>query len=302
MTAEDAFQSFLNHLKSVRDCSDHTLRAYHADLLEFAQAVEDQNLAWDTVDTPGVRSYLHSLYGRLLPSTISRKLAAIRSFYHFALSRGEVSQNPCEGVRSPKQSQRAPKIFQQDEIDRLMGAVEKAETVLDKRNLALLEVMYAGGLRVSELVGINLLDVDKEGRMIRVRGKGKKERIVPVGKPALEALNRYVLVRSELNPEPDEPAVFLNRFGKRLNVRSVRNILNKWQIKSGNWKSVHPHMLRHSAATHLLEEGAELRHIQEFLGHSRLSTTQRYTQVSLEQLMRVYDKSHPRATKEKAND
>jgi integrase/recombinase XerC len=174
--------------------------------------------------------------------------------------------------------------------------------VLERRNLALLEVMYGGGLRVSELVGINLLDVDYEAGMIRIRGKGKKERIVPVGEPAMAALNRYLVHRADLQPAEGERALFLNRFGRRLNVRSVRNILNKWQQRSGNWNPVHPHMLRHSAATHLLEGGAELRHIQEFLGHSRLSTTQRYTQVSLEQLMRVYDASHPRATEETQND
>jgi integrase/recombinase XerC len=188
-------------------------------------------------------------------------------------------------------------VFQQDEIDRLMAQDDSPKSVLDKRNSALLEVMYAGGLRVSELVGINLLDIDMEERMIRIRGKGKKERIVPVGVPAIDALNRYMATRSELKPSDGENAVFLNRFGNRLNVRSVRTVLNKAQQKTGNWNTANPHMLRHSAATHLLEEGAELRHIQEFLGHSRLSTTQRYTQVSLEQLMRVYDASHPRATK-----
>jgi integrase/recombinase XerC len=193
-------------------------------------------------------------------------------------------------------------VFQQDEIDRLMAQDDSPKSVLDKRNSALLEVMYAGGLRVSELVGINLLDVDMEERMIRIRGKGRKERIVPVGVPAIDALNNYMATRSELKPSDGENAVFLNRFGNRLNVRSVRTVLNNAQQETGNWNTVNPHMLRHSAATHLLEEGAELRHIQEFLGHSRLSTTQRYTQVSLEQLMRVYDASHPRATKEKSND
>ena len=171
----------------------------------------------------------------------------------------------------------------------------RRDDVFERRDTALLEVLYAGGLRVSELVGIDLTDLDEDAREVRVRGKGNKERIVPLGRPALAAVEAYRALRHALGPADDERALFLNRFGRRLDVRSVRRILDARHRRSGGWERVHPHALRHSAATHLLEGGADLRHIQEYLGHARLGTTQRYTQVSLEQLVRVYDEAHPRA-------
>ena len=188
-------------------------------------------------------------------------------------------------------------MLQVEEIDRLLSHQGNG-TVLDRRNTALLELLYGAGLRVSELVGVNLDDLDWENQMVRIRGKGNKERIVPMGEPAILALRSYLDWRDRLRPTREEPAFFLNRFGRRLSDRSVRNILDTRYLKAGGWNHVHPHALRHSSATHLLEGGADLRHIQEFLGHSRLSTTQKYTQVSLEQLMRVYDEAHPRAKEE----
>lgn len=292
-------EHFLTHLADIRDASAETLRAYRTDLEEYEAFLQSEKLQWQTVDTSGVRSYLHGLYGRLKPSTIARKLATLRSFYRYLVQKNRVLSNPCEGVRSPKLGQRAPRILQSDEIDRLLDS--GGATTLEIRNTALIEVMYGGGLRVSELVGINLHDIELNDRTIRVRGKGRKERIVPVGEPAVQALSRYLNTRSTLEPKPDETALFLNRFGRRLSTRAVRNVLDKRNLQTGSWTDIHPHMLRHSSATHLLEGGADLRHIQEFLGHSRLSTTQRYTQVSLEQLMRVYDEAHPLA-KEDSKD
>ena len=256
--------------------------------------LEEKSVHWDGVDREHVRTYLHALYGGKKPATISRKLAVLRSFYKSAVASGLVESNPCEGVRSPKMGRRAPRILMTDEVDRLLdGGVD--QDALSLRNTAMLEVLYCGGLRVSELAGLNLRDIDFENRLVRVRGKGNKERIVPVGDRAASALKQYLPARSDLKPISEEEALFLNRFGRRLSDRSMRRVLNERHLMNGGWSSIHPHMLRHSCATHLLEGGADLRHIQEFLGHASLATTQRYTQVSLEQIMRVYDESHPRA-------
>jgi integrase/recombinase XerC len=182
-----------------------------------------------------------------------------------------------------------------EEVDRLLTSLDDKSDPYALRDTALLEVCYGGGLRVSELVGINIDHVDLKQRLVRVLGKGNKERIVPVGRKAIQAIDAWLSVRGTFSPKLEEEALFLNRFGSRLSDRSVRTILSKRHFDAGGWGRVHPHALRHSCATHLLEEGAELRHIQEFLGHNSLATTQKYTQVSLEQLMRSYDEAHPRA-------
>lgn len=290
---------YIDHLLLVRRVSEHTARAYTGDLVEFEGFLEEIEATWDRVDTLGVRSYLHALYGRLGPSSITRKLSAIRSFFRWTVATERLVKNPCEGVRSPKAGQRTPKVFQAEEVDRLLTETGKGRDHYARRDTALLETMYGGGLRVAEVVRLDIIDLDEAQQLIRVRGKGRKERIVPLGNPALQAIERYRTARPNFGPTPEEPALFLNRFGRRLSVRAVRNILNKRHFESGGWEPVHPHMMRHSCATHLLEEGAELRHIQEFLGHESLATTQRYTQVSLEQLMRKYDEAHPRAREEK---
>jgi integrase/recombinase XerC len=285
---------YLEHLQRVRAVSQHTLRAYSQDLADFHAFVSDNGKVWDGVDTPMVRSYLHALYGRLKPSTISRKLATLRSFYRHALAIGWLTKNPCEGVRTPKVGRRVPRVLLAEEVDRLLQP-DRERGVYGFRDAALLEVLYGAGLRVSEAVGLDVNDVKRDSHMVRVLGKGRKERIVPIGALATEAVSKYLKHRGTLKPTPTEAALFLNRYGRRLSTRSVRRILNRRHLESGGWDSVHPHALRHSCATHLLESGADLRHIQEFLGHSSLGTTQRYTQVSLEQMMRVYDKAHPRA-------
>ena len=289
---------FMTHMETTRAASKHTLRAYEADLLEFSAFLEEGGVAWDGVDTSHLRSYLHRLYGRLSPSSISRKLAALRTFYRRAVVTGQLAKSPCEGLRSPKVRQPAPRVLLTEEVDRLLSAEPEAGAnvqAFTRRDSALLEVMYGGGLRVGELVGLDTGDLDRDARLIRVRGKGRKERIVPVGVPAFDAIDRYLEVRSELKPRDGERALFLNRFGRRLSDRAVRVILDRRNLESGSFDPVHPHALRHSCATHLLEGGGDLRHIQELLGHASLATTQRYTQVSLEQLMRVYDEAHPRA-------
>lgn len=291
---------FLEHLSLVRGVSPATERAYRTDLRDFAGFLADSGVDWTRVDTDHVRSYLHRLYGRLKPASIARKLASLRSFFRFAVTTGRLGKSPCEQVAAPRGGKRAPRVLQTEEVDRLLTRTgRRAESdVYRARDAAMLEVLYGGGLRVAELVGLDLVSADLDTRLLRVRGKGNKERIVPVGAPAIRAVERYLALRDELKPAPDEAAMFLNRFGGRLSARAVRDVLNKRNLETGGWDRVHPHALRHSCATHLLEGGADLRHIQELLGHESLATTQRYTQVSLEKLMRVYDSAHPRATGE----
>ncbi|PCH99768.1 MAG: hypothetical protein COB76_04965 [Alphaproteobacteria bacterium] len=288
-------EEYIEHIVLVRRASPHTARAYTRDLVEFEKFVGELGTTWDRVDTPQVRSYLHALYGRLGSSSITRKLSSLRSFFRWTVATERLASNPCEGVRSPKAGKRAPKILQAEEMDRLLTETGKGQDHYARRDAALLEVLYGGGLRVAEVVRLDMNDLDRSQQLVHVRGKGRKERIVPLGKPAFDALERYDGARPTFGPDPDEPALFLNRFGGRLSDRSVRNVLNRRHRESGGWQPVHPHMLRHSCATHLLDEGAELRHIQEFLGHESLATTQRYTQVSIEQIMRKYDEAHPRA-------
>lgn len=295
-SVEPLIDQFIDYLLHLRSCSDETARAYGADLRDFKGFVLNEGTEIEAVDTDQVRSYVSAQYGRLKPSSIARKLSTLRSFYQYLMVTDRIEKNPCEGVTSPKVGQRAPRVLQQEEMARLLGKVGERDDAYGRRDSALLEVCYAGGLRVSELVGLDVADVDVGESSARVLGKGDKERIVPIGGPAVSAVKRYLEKRGELlKKDQAEPAMFLNRLGSRLSDRSVRNILNKWHFQAGGWDPVYPHALRHSSATHLLEGGAELRHIQEFLGHESLATTQRYTQVSLDQLMAVYDKAHPRA-------
>lgn len=287
-------EEFLAHLEKVRALSAHTQRAYESDLQHFQEFMSDEGVSWNGVDTPGVRSYLASLYGRLKPSTVSRKLASLRSFYRWAVAGGRLGRSPCEGVRSPKSGRRTPRVLDAEEADRLLSesARGSGDEVTRCRDTALLELMYGGGLRVSEVVALDVPDVDRDQRLLRVQGKGSKERIVPIGVPAIHAVERYLEVR---RPAQGVTALFVNRFGRRLSARWVREVVDRRWLEAGGIEPIHPHALRHSAATHLLDGGAELRHIQEYLGHSSLATTERYTQVSLEHLMRVYDDAHPRA-------
>ena len=293
--------AFLIHLGGVRELSPHTQRAYTSDLGDWKRFLENESISWLAADTSTVRRYVHDLYQRLKPSSISRRMAAVRTFYRWAVATERLEKSPCEGVRTPKIGQRNPRVLMAEEVDRLLTTIADPTDPYTARDAALLEVCYGGGLRVSELVGINTLDVDLKQRLVSVVGKGNKQRIVPLGRKAVEAIQSWMRLRGTFKPKPDESALFLNRFGRRLSDRSVRTILSKRHLDAGGWGDVHPHALRHSCATHLLEEGAELRHIQEFLGHKSLATTQKYTQVSLEQLMRSYDEAHPRAVGSKSS-
>lgn len=272
-----------------RNESPHTLRNYGSDLREFQEYFSPQPPEFDLL---ALREWLAHLYDRdLKPATIRRKLASVRSFFRYLSRERRIGADPARLLRLPKMPKTIPDVPNAETTNALVDGVERLnmERPHPRRDRCLLEMLYGCGLRVSEAVGLNLDDIDFTDRWLRVRGKGRKERQVPFGGKADEALQRYLEVR------PVAQALFLNHRGRRLTDRGARNIVKFYSTYVIGDSSIHPHTLRHAFATHLLSDGADLRSIQELLGHARLSTTQKYTQVSLEDLMRVYDKSHPRA-------
>ncbi len=286
--------SFLAQLER-ENASVHTVRNYHGDLQQFCDyfTVEGDTPSADQIDALAIREWMGGLYEAGLSAvTIRRKLAAVRSMFKYLQHTGVLSSNVARLARTPKTPKSLPGIMTAEQTNTLLnnapGKGAEAGQSHPERDLAILEMLYGCGLRVSELVSLNVEDVDWSEGWVRVRGKGKKERQTPVTARALSALREYLAKRAT---RPGENAVFLNHRGSRLTDTSVRNIV---KIYSGH-KSIHPHSFRHAYATHLLAAGADLRSIQELLGHARLSTTQKYTQVSLEDLMRVYDKTHPKA-------
>ena len=312
-----AIEEYLQHLRAERDASAHTLRNYRVDLTQFlAYLRERQEGGADpvpaAVDQVAIRGFLARLHGeRLARSSVARKLAALRSFFRFLCRRGILAVNPAELVQAPRLPVRTTPHLSVDEAFQLMAAPEarlatpeprrrkNAETLV-RRDQAILELFYASGLRIGELTGLNLADLGFSEGLVRVRGKGRKERIVPVGQNALAALRAYLDVRDTLHgadrhPGAEVAALFLNAQGGRLTTRGVSQIVLRHLMASGLGKKITTHGLRHSFATHLLNAGADLRAIQELLGHARLSTTQRYTHVGLDRLMEIYDRAHPRA-------
>jgi integrase/recombinase XerC len=283
-----------------RNASPHTLRNYRSDLeqlLEYFSPPEAEPPPVREIDVLALREWLGSLYDRGLDAlSIRRKLATVRSFFRFLVRDGVLRLNTAKMVRTPKAPKRIPKVPTAEETNTLVDGIDtvKFAGAWPERDRAVFEVLYGCGLRVSELVGLDLGDIDFSERWMRVRGKGRKERQVPFGSKAAEALQRCIAQR-EAGASSD--AVFLTREGERLPDRSVRRLVKLYaKLLSGD-PSLHPHTLRHAYATHLLADGADLRAIQELLGHASLSTTQKYTQVSLTDLMIVYDKAHPKAKK-----
>jgi len=311
-----AIQEYLNYLKAERDASAHTLRNYRVDLTQFLAYLRERgdgrSPAPAGVDHRAIRGFLARLHGaRLRPRSVARKLAALRSFFRFLCRQGRLAANPAELVQSPRLPGRTTPHLSVDEVFQLLAAADsmtsaerakgpKTVEALRARDRAILELFYASGLRIGELVALNLSDVDRGEGLARVRGKGRKERIVPVGRKALEALRVYLEVRGTIPPQGvtgprGAEALFLNHRGGRLSTRGVSRIVLTHLLRSGLGKKITPHGLRHSFATHLLDAGADLRAIQELLGHARLSTTQRYTHVGLDKVLEVYDRAHPRA-------
>jgi integrase/recombinase XerC len=312
---KSAVDQYFSYLRSVRNSSPHTLRSYGIDLAQFVSFLTPPGS-----ETPSPRDVTHHMIREFVAhlhdhnlekSSIARKVAAIRSFFKYSVREGLVIQNPARLVATPKLPKRIPSVPSAEDLNAFLDSIAAApprgkrsggggeDRLLVKRDRAILELLYASGLRVSELTGLNLADMDRKEQMLRVRGKGSKERIVPYGGKAEQAIAAYLPLRDDLLRKAgcrgDSQAVFLNHHGARLNSRSVSRIVKKYIRLVNVNLDLHPHSLRHAFATHLLADGADLRAIQELLGHSSLSTTQRYTHATIRQLLEVYDKAHPRA-------
>jgi integrase/recombinase XerC len=320
MEGNNTVNDFLNYLKFEKHFSEHTAKCYGADLAQFTEfllgrtqgnysrpdaggtgvavqpAVKADPLLL-AVDVNTVRSYLAQLNERQYSkSTVARKLATLRSFYKFLVKRGTLSSNPVTAVRTPKQDKKLPRFLEYTEVKRLLET-PPLDNWLGARDKAILEVLYSTGIRVSELVALNMDDVDFLGEMVHVRGKGKKERIAPISSSALQVIQHYMEFRNkraQSNPSFDPRVLFVNKHGKRLSTRSVRRKMDKYLKMAGLDPAISPHTLRHSFATHMLNNGADLRSVQELLGHQSLSTTQIYTHLTTKKLKDVYDSAHPR--------
>jgi len=303
---DDLIDRYITYLRYERNASPHTIRNYHSDLLQFRDYLKEGNpeAAVDvrSIDALRIRGFLARLFEREKKKTsIGRKLAAVRAFYKFLAKEGVLESNPAATVSTPKQDKTLPRIMTEEEmntfLDRVARAVESGEPVM-RRDRAILEMLYASGIRVSELAGLDLRSVSFGDSMLLVRGKGRKERIVPFGSKAKQALEAYLPVRERIMMDAKrsgQTALFLNLKGERLSTRSVDRLLKKYVRAFGPNVKTSPHSMRHAFASHLLTEGADLRAIQEMLGHRSLATTQKYTQVSIQQLIEVYDKTHPKA-------
>lgn len=290
---KQAIEQFCSYLETERNVSVHTVSAYRSDLAQFAAFLAGQmeRSAPEQVDHLTIRRYLAMMHKGHTKSTIGRKLSAIRALFRYLLREGRLEKNPAELVGTPKKEQRLPFHLNIDQVTALLSA-PAGGSGLPLRDRAVLETLYSCGIRVSELTGMSVADLDLSAGLARVLGKGGKERIVPVGAFAKEALAAYLEERGDA--APDAPLI-LNARGGRLTRRSVGRIVDAHMLLISSMRKVSPHTLRHTFATHLLEGGADLRAIQELLGHASLSTTQKYTHVSLDRLMEVYDKAHPKA-------
>jgi len=299
---QEVFNRYINYLEAERNASAYTVRNYKADLLDFFYFLKKKKADSLEIDRKVLRDYLTSLTKQgIVKASIARKLSAIRSFYRYLVREKIISASPIEMVSSPKLDKRLPSFLTLEEVERLLNAPDLS-TPQGQRDRALLELLYASGLRVSELVNLDLNQIDLDTNEIRVWGKGSKERMVLMGEPAAEALRNYLKQgRLKLLGDKRINALFLNRYGQRLPERRVQKMLEDYAKKAGIGKRVHPHILRHTFATHLLDGGADLRVVQELLGHARLSSTQIYTHVTKGQARKVYLSAHPLA-KEKDDE
>ncbi len=311
-------RQFLEYLRHEKHFSDYTVKSYGADLIQFGQFLGGEigpaaaanvpghtPLAFEVIDERKVkcepltvREFLNYLYGQnYTKSTTARKLATLRSFYKFLIRRGIVSVNPLSTIRTPKQEKRLPKCLDLEQVQKLLDAPGDND-LLASRDKAMLEVLYSSGIRVSELVELEIQDIDLTEGILRVRGKGRKDRLTPIGSQAIKAVQRYFELRAlDTKSQQGQHAgrVFLNKHGDTLSTRSVRRKLDKYLMQAGLDPGISPHTLRHSFATHLLNNGADLRSVQELLGHQSLSTTQIYTHLTTSRMKEVYDNAHPRA-------
>jgi len=297
-TVEKAVAKFIRALHE-RNASPHTIKAYTTDLAQFAGYVGPQG--WDDIDHMLIRGYLSSLYERGLSKTsVARALAALRSLYRWLAQEGVVDQNPAALVATPKLPKKLPRVPTIEEVNTVLDSKMQECSAFNQRDLAILELLYGCGIRNSELIGINVDDIRWSNEVVLVRGKGRKERYVPLGESANAAVRAYLPLRQKILAETKrmaERALLINLRGSRLTTRSVGRIVKQIAVANGLSPDVHPHTLRHAFGTHMLEEGADLRAIQEMLGHERLSTTQWYTQLTVKHVMEVYDRTHPHANK-----
>ena len=300
-------EAFAQYLADERRISERTVETYIRDLRAFRDFVLEEGLPADAreVDIASLRAFLSSLFRSNRASTLSKKISAIRSFFRFLLKRRVIEHNPASGLRSPKVSRPLPRFLTVDQAFQVVGAPpaeQERSKPLRARDRAILEVLYTTGARVGEVASMDLADCDLADGSARVLGKGGKERIVPFGRAAIEALEAYlperraILARAKTE---DHQALWLSQRGTRLSVRQIQNIVRRYGTLGAGRGDLHPHAMRHTCATHLLDAGADLRAIQELLGHASLSTTQRYTHVSVDRLMEVYDRAHPLARTKK---
>lgn len=311
--ASPLVKGFLDYLKYERHFSDYTVRSYGADLIQFCQflrgeigatyranAMKTEGSTDDQIcaaDTTVFREFLSYLYAQnYTKSTTARKLATLRSFSKFLIRKGRMSANPLATIRTPKQEKRLPKCLSLEQVQKLLDAPGDGD-ILSVRDKSMLEILYSSGIRVSELVGLEMQDIDLDEGVLRVRGKGRKDRLTPIGSQAIGALRRYFQMRVAAGRMEQTPSgkVFLNKHGASLSTRSVRRKLDKYLGLAGLDPGISPHTLRHSFATHLLNNGADLRSVQELLGHQSLSTTQIYTHLTTKKVQESYNAAHPRA-------
>ncbi|MFP4057987.1 MAG: tyrosine recombinase XerC [Candidatus Brocadiia bacterium] len=289
---------FLGYLDGERDCSPQTLRAYSSDLVGFLDFVAP-DAAFDPTQTTilQLRHYLaHLRQSGAARTTIARKVASLRSFYRFLVREGVVSHNPASDLAVPRRERHLPNFLDEDEVERLLAAPDSHD-VAGRRDRAILEMLYSTGMRIGELAAVNLEDVDLIGEVCKAKGKGKKERLVPLGRPAIEAIRDYMAVRTSIarGRRVNRRALFVNKAGGRLSERGIRRIFHKYARIAGLGENATPHTLRHSFATHMLNRGADLRAVQELLGHASLTSTQIYTHLTTEKLKAIYNQAHPRA-------
>ena len=289
-----------SYIKTLHHLSEHTRSAYQRDLDHLQHFCDKQDIdKWTALDGRQVRGFIawrhrQGTGGR----SLQRNLSAIRSFYRYLIDEGKASNNPAEGIIAPKTERKLPKVLDADQTSQLVEINEQDDLAI--RDRAILELIYSSGLRLAELININMGDIDFGDRIITVTGKGKKMRSVPVGRHAIKAINNWLKIRQTMVNE-NEDALFISNRGKRISPRSVQERLRQWAIKQGLPSHVHPHMLRHSFASHMLESSGDLRAVQELLGHADISTTQVYTHLDFQHLAQVYDKSHPRAHRKKTD-
>lgn len=294
--SQEFLADYFDKLKNERRLSVHTLSNYRRDLRHFTEHLQANDLQhWSDVTESEVRDYVSARHRQQLSArSLQRELSAIRSFFNYLITEQQINYNPAKSVQAPKAKQLLPKTLDVDQMQRLLEIRDEGPLAI--RDKAILELFYSSGLRLSELVNLDLAQLELKQGMLTVTGKGNKTRRLPIGKKAIEALQNWLVVRKEML-KTENPAVFLSQLGKRISTRSVQQRMRHWAQKQGMINHVHPHMLRHSFASHILESSGDLRAVQELLGHSDINTTQIYTHLDFQHLSKVYDKAHPRANK-----